>query len=40
MGRTDATYWYEAPRFAYAAELEVDVAGFAVRYPELWVAER
>jgi hypothetical protein len=37
--RTATTYWYEAPRFGYAAELEVTAAGFPRRYPGLWVAE-
>lgn len=34
------TYWYEAPRFDYAAILEVDDSGFPRRYPGLWEAER
>lgn len=37
--RTAASYWYEAPRFQYAALLEVSPAGFALRYPGLWAAE-
>jgi uncharacterized protein len=37
--RTEATYWYEAPRFEYAALLEVAPAGFVRRYPGLWEAE-
>jgi hypothetical protein len=37
--RTATTYWYEAPRFGYAAVLEVTTAGFPRRYPGLWVAE-
>ncbi|MQA29621.1 MAG: hypothetical protein GEU82_07260 [Luteitalea sp.] len=38
--RTERTYWYEAPRFGYAALLEVSPAGFVRRYPALWEAER
>ena len=34
--RSAFTYWYEAPRFKYAALLEVDAVGFARRYPGLW----
>jgi len=34
--RTATTYWYEAPRFEYAALLEVSPAGFPLRYPGLW----
>lgn len=34
--RSAATYWYEAPRFDYAALLEVDPVGFVERYPGLW----
>ena len=37
--RAEATYWYEAPRFDYAALLEVGPAGFIHRYPGLWEAE-
>ena len=37
--RTDATYWYEAPRFGYAALLEVTTAGFVRQYPGLWAME-
>jgi hypothetical protein len=37
--RSPATYWYEAPRFDYAALLELDAHGFAIRYPGLWEAE-
>jgi hypothetical protein len=37
--RGERTYWYEAPRFAYAAALEVTRAGFAWRYPGLWDAD-
>lgn len=37
--RSATTYWYEAPRFQYAAELEVSAAGFPIRYPGLWLAE-
>jgi len=34
--RSKVTYWYEAPRFNYAALLEVDALGFVLRYPGLW----
>ncbi len=34
--RSTFTYWYEAPRFEYAALLEVDALGFVRRYPGLW----
>jgi hypothetical protein len=37
--RTEATYWYEAPRFDYAAMLEVTPVGFIHRYPGLWEVE-
>jgi hypothetical protein len=37
--RGEHAYWYEAPRFAYAALLEVTAAGFICRYPGLWEAE-
>jgi hypothetical protein len=37
--RGESTYWYEAPRFGYAALLEVAPAGFIRRYPGLWEAE-
>jgi hypothetical protein len=37
--RTGTTYWYEAPRFQYAALLEVDPRGFIHAYPGLWQAE-
>lgn len=30
---------YEAPRFGYAAELELAPSGFVARYPGLWEAE-
>lgn len=33
------TYWYEAPRFEYAAMLDVDDSGFPKRYPDLWEAQ-
>ena len=36
---TDVRYDYEAPRFAYRAELEVSPVGFARRYPGLWELE-
>jgi uncharacterized protein len=38
--RADATYWYEAPRFSYAALLEVTPEGFVRLYPGLWEMER
>ena len=37
--RGAGAYWYEAPRFGYAALLETTPAGFARRYPGLWEAE-
>jgi uncharacterized protein len=37
--RDEASYWYEAPRFGYAALLEVTPTGFIRRYPGLWEAE-
>jgi uncharacterized protein len=37
--RGETTYWYEAPRFAYCALLEVNPSGFILRYPALWEAE-
>ncbi len=37
--RAGATYWYEAPRFSYAALLEVTAAGFVRLYPGLWEME-
>jgi len=37
--RTDATYWYEASRFHYAAMLEVAPTGFVRQYPGLWEME-
>jgi len=38
--RTGATtYHYEAPAHRFAAELEVNAAGFVVRYPGLWEQE-
>ena len=33
------TYWYEAPRFEYAAMLDVDDSGFPKRYPDRWEAQ-
>lgn len=38
--RSQWTYWYEAPRFSYAALLEVTPEGFVRRYPGLWEAEQ
>ena len=37
--REGGRYWYEAPRFGYAALLEVSEVGFVERYPSLWEAE-
>jgi hypothetical protein len=37
--RADGSYWYEAPRFDYAAPLEVGDSGFIRAYPHLWQAE-
>jgi hypothetical protein len=37
--RSETSYWYEAPRFDYAALLEVSPPGFIRRYPGLWEAE-
>jgi len=37
--RTKTTYWYEAPRFDYAALLEVTPDAFVRRYPGLWEME-
>jgi uncharacterized protein len=37
--RSEWTYWYESPRFNYAALVEVTPAGFVRRYPGLWEAE-
>lgn len=37
--RSGGAYWYEAPRFRYAALLEVAPVGFVLRYPDLWQAE-
>ena len=37
--RSERTYWYEAPRFEYAALLEVAPNGFVRSYPGLWEAE-
>jgi hypothetical protein len=39
LRKTAAVYWYEAPRFGYAASLEVSPVGFARRYPGLWEVE-
>lgn len=33
-------YWYEAPRFSYAAQLLVHPSGFVRDYPGLWEEER
>jgi hypothetical protein len=37
--RADGSYWYEAPRFGYAAPLGVGDSGFIRDYPRLWRAE-
>jgi hypothetical protein len=37
--RTAETYWYESPRFDYAAILHVSAAGFVEKYPNLWETE-
>jgi hypothetical protein len=37
--RSETTYWYEAPRFDYAAALEVASSGFVRVYPTLWEME-
>jgi uncharacterized protein len=37
--RTAGTYWYQAPRFDYAALLQVSRAGFVQQYQGLWEAE-
>ena len=37
--RSKLTYWYEAPRFNYAALLEVSALGIVQRYPGLWEVE-
>jgi hypothetical protein len=37
--RTESSYWYEAPRFDYAALLEVAPSGFVRVYPTLWEME-
>jgi hypothetical protein len=34
--RGETVYWYEAPAFCYAAELDVAPTGFVRRYPGLW----
>jgi hypothetical protein len=36
---SESTYWYEAPRFAYADRLEIGPEGFVRRYPSLWEEE-
>lgn len=38
--RAGSGYWYEAPRFDYAALLDVDSVGFVRHYPGLWEVER
>ena len=34
--RSETAYWYQAPMFSYAAELDVGPDGFVRRYPGLW----
>ena len=36
--RGAGSYWYEAPRFGYAALLEIAPSGFVRNYPGLWEA--
>lgn len=36
--RDESSYWYEAPRFGYAAVLRLDPTGFVRLYPGLWEA--
>jgi hypothetical protein len=38
--RTVDTYWYESPRFQYAALLQVNTVGFVEKYPGLWEVEK
>jgi uncharacterized protein len=35
----ESTYHYEAPATEFETDLEVDAAGFVVRYPPLWERE-
>ena len=37
--RSESAYWYESPRFGYAALLELAPTGFVRVYPELWELE-
>jgi hypothetical protein len=37
--RTETAYWYESPKFGYAALLETTPTGFVTRYPDLCEAE-
>jgi len=37
--RAEQAYWYESPRFGYAAMLEVAPSGFVLEYPGLWTVE-
>ena len=37
--RSETNYWYAAPRFDYAAMLDVTEDGFVRHYPTLWEAE-
>ena len=36
----ESTYHYESSAGAFVTDLEVDAAGFIVRYPPLWESER
>ncbi|HEX6277218.1 MAG TPA: putative glycolipid-binding domain-containing protein [Polyangiaceae bacterium] len=38
--KSEDSYWYEAPRFEYAATLRVTPAGLISAYPGLWEAEK
>jgi hypothetical protein len=38
--RTTDVYWYEAPQFNFATELDVRSSGFGRLYPPLWEEER
>jgi hypothetical protein len=37
--RDGNSYWYEAPRFGYAALLAVGTGGFVATYPDLWESQ-
>ena len=38
--RTADAYWYQAPRFNFATQLEVRSSGFVRHYPPVWEEER